>query len=167
MKKVVFLSLFMVFTVVTSCSNKDIDPTGDYPTEEPQPNPTDDDEEERGDYFEGDEVDFTKLSLTEYNFGTEGGSVAITTEGIGWWIEGAAARTGCEQEGDFSSLEFIRGERGDIIKIKSDWFIVTKETSQKLVIEVEPNTSSKTRYLGIGIQQGNLFLNINITQSAE
>ena len=171
MKKVVFLSLLMAFIVVTSCSNKDIDSTEDYQTEEPQPN------EEECDYHTiGGDNTFGEIlfSLTEYNFGAEGGSVVITTEETFWWIEGVG--NGIKPV-DFTTIEFIReiepgvgGElfpNGEIIKVKSDWFVITKKTSQKLVIEVEPNTLDRARRFIIGIQQSNLFLSIIITQSAE
>ena len=108
-------------------------------------------------------------SLRSYNFGAEGGSVTITTRGTFWWISEWDFRT----YGSTTFVEFTRGRLPsgirieEVVKVKSDWFEVTKETARKLRIEVQSNETGEQRLFRILLDQGNVGVFVTITQAAK
>ena len=146
--KIVYLCVFATAIIINSCSNIGWNDETEYPP------------------FSELEVG---LSLTEYHFGTEGGSVVVTTKGIHWDLHAAVAKfSDSEWFINPCYFEYIYNEEWYFFKIKlSEWFVATREAPRKLVIEVEPNTLSRERELRIIISQGNWSCGITITQSAE
>ena len=102
-----------------------------------------------------------RASLTEYNFGAEGGSVIITVEDSFWWIGGVNSDPFSEK------FEITRDSSWRILKIEADWFTISKESQHTLIVEVLPNVSETERWIHFGLEAGNCYLGIRITQSAE
>lgn len=136
MKKKLLMILFGMFSVLfVSCSSDEIK---DHPL-----GPS------------GDEI---KLSKKEASFTAEANTITITTEYKNWWVNGFA-------------VDKVRVEKGTVNLLaenfifKNDAFEVEKKNGNTLIITMNKNTSGKDRLLNIGLQAGNYFDNINITQS--
>jgi hypothetical protein len=136
MKKKVLMILFGMFSVLfVACSSDDIK---NYPL-----GPS------------GDEI---KLSKKEASFTAESSTITITTEYKGWWVNGF-------------SLDKVRIDKGTVNLLaenfifKNDVFEVEKKNGNTLIITMSKNTTGTERILNIGLQSGNYFDNINITQS--
>ena len=172
MKKMTYTLLFMLL-VLSSCGSE---------------------AEWRGDY-----TDFN-LSLTEYTFGVEGGSVTVAVEGfenrrsrwdLRWpWITnqyGENARELFPREMFPNDEEWeyhIRKWAGFIetfyivcpydpirqipIRLKTDWIEMVRDFEyDKIVFEVQPNTTGKERRLTTHVVYLGRSRAIEITQSAE
>lgn len=106
----------------------------------------------------GRSEDNIKLSQKIANFSSESNSVTITTEYKGWWVNGF-------------SLDKVRIDKGTVNLLaenfifKNDVFEVEKKNGNTLIISMSKNTTGTGRILNIGLQSGNYFDNINITQS--
>jgi hypothetical protein len=102
--------------------------------------------------------DDIKLSKKEASFTAEANTVTITTEYKGWWVNGFALDKVRIDKGtvNLSSENFI---------FKNDVFEVEKKNGNTLIITMSKNTTGADRILNIGLQSGNYFDNINITQS--
>ncbi|MEN2490096.1 hypothetical protein AAYQ05_19995 [Flavobacterium sp. B11] len=136
MKKKLLMILFGIFSVLfVSCSSDEIK---DYPL-----GPS------------GDEI---KLSKKEASFTAEANTVTITAEYKGWWVNSFALDKVRIDKGtvNLSSENFI---------FKNDVFEVEKKNGNTLIITMSKNTTGAERVLNIGLQSGNYFDNINITQS--
>ena len=136
MKKKLLMILFGMFSVLfAACSGDDIK---NYPL-----GPS------------GDEI---KLSKKEASFTAESSTITITTEYKGWWVNGF-------------SLDKVRIDKGTVNLLaenfifKNDVFEVEKKNGNTLIITMSKNTTGTERILNIGLQSGNYFDNINITQS--
>lgn len=136
MKKKILMILFGMFSVLfVSCSSDDIK---DYPL-----GPS------------GDEI---KLSKKEASFTSEANTITITAEYKTWWVNGFA-------------IDKVRIDKGNVDLLaenfifKNDDFEVEKKNGNTLIIKMNKNTTNKDRLLTIGLQAGNYFESINITQS--
>lgn len=109
----------------------------------------------------GDWDDNIKLSQKEAKLEAAGGSVQIYTEGTWWWIDVIDLNGVYEYNfnGQDSSLPDF--------KYETEAYKVVKSESSKLLISMERNNSGVTRTLTIGLQAGNYFDSIRITQAAE
>ncbi|WDF63074.1 hypothetical protein [Flavobacterium sp. KACC 22763] len=102
--------------------------------------------------------DNIKLSKKEASFTAETNTVTIITEYKGWWVNGFA-------------LDKVRIDKGtvnlsaDNFIFKNDVFEVERKNGNTLIITMSKNTTGTERILNIGLQSGNYFDNINITQS--
>lgn len=136
MKKKLLMILFAMFSVLfVSCSSDELK---DHPA-----GPS------------GDEI---KLSKKEASFTAEANTITITTEYKKWWVNGF-------------SLDKVRIDKGTVNLLaenfifKNDVFEVEKKNGNTLIISMSKNTTGAERILNIGLQSGNYFDNINITQS--
>lgn len=106
----------------------------------------------------GRSEDDIKLSKKEASFTAEANTVTITTEYKGWWVNGFA-------------LDKVRIDKGNVnlssenFIFKNDVFEVEKKNGNTLIITMSKNTTGTERILNIGLQSGNYFENINVTQS--
>ncbi|WP_281634023.1 hypothetical protein [Flavobacterium luteolum] len=136
MKKKLLVLLFGMFSVLfVSCSNDEVK---DLPT--------------------GASGDVIKLSKKEASFTAEANKITITTEYKGWWVNGFALDKARIDKGtvNLSAENFI---------FKNDVFEVERKNGNILIVTMSKNTTGAERVLNIGLQSGNYFDNINITQS--
>jgi hypothetical protein len=125
------LYIFCVLFLLNSCEIKVIEPVGK----------------------QGDTI---KLSATKLSVGADGGMSTVTSEGKYWYIsdyipidEKTYNLWAEEENGNpFLVCESNPLDTFGIIKIKSAWFTVTKETPQKLVFSIAPNPTGKNPDIG-------------------
>lgn len=136
MKKKLLMLLFGMFSVLfVSCSR-----------------------EEHIDPTIGLSEDNIKLSKKEASFTAESSTITITTEYKGWWVNGFA-------------LDKVRIDKGSVnlsaenFIFKNDVFEVERKNGNTLIVTMSKNTTGTERILNIGLQSGNYFDSINITQS--
>lgn len=136
MKKKLLMILFGMFSVLfASCSSDEVK---DLPT--------------------GPSGDVIKLSKKEASFTAETNTITITTEYKTWWVNGFA-------------LGKVRIDKGNVNLLaenfifKNDVFEIERKNGNTLIITMSKNTTGTERSLNIGLQSGNYFDNINITQS--
>lgn len=102
--------------------------------------------------------DIIKLSQKNVNLSSEESSIMITTEGEWWWIT----------EIIFNSEKIILD---DSINTSKDFYIehtefsIERKNKTTLLVSMSENTSNQERILHIGLEAGNYFDGINITQS--
>jgi hypothetical protein len=125
------------------------------------------------------------LSVKEHTFSADGGSLVVTTEGSQWIIIRCkvdsidCSSIGCNYEDciaynpyegfTFTCDSFGPGAWDDceISKIEYSWFTITKETLQKIVINVSPNDTGKQRKIRIRMQDRNFGTTLEVDQLAE
>lgn len=130
--------------------------------------------------------DIIKFSTTELELNAEGTTTEITSKGNWWWIldhvtineksywmgKGSPDSTIVRAEGgriDNPSPNVIYDEGADmeIKKIIGEWFTVTKESTNKLIISVTPNESGAIRSFNLPIEAGDYFTSIKVTQNPQ
>lgn len=57
-----------------------------------------------------------------------------------------------------------KGVDWEIQKIESSWFIITENSLKSLVIKVEHNDTGQDRFFRTGLQSGNYFDGIGVSQ---
>lgn len=136
MKKKLLMILFGMFSVLfVACSSDEVK---DLPT--------------------GPSGDVIKLSKKEASFTAEANTITITAEYKGWWVNGFA-------------LDKVRIDKGTVnlsaenFIFKNDVFEVERKNGNTLIVAMSKNTTGTERILTIGLQSGNYFDSINVTQS--
>ncbi len=106
----------------------------------------------------GDWDDIIKLSTKEVEFNSTADSVIITTEGSWWWI------TDISVDGkyyyDFTGIDL----QANSYSIKQDCFNVEKRDNKTLFIKLDGNPLIVNRIITIGLEAGDYFDRITITQ---
>ena len=108
---------------------------------------------------DGDWDDNIGLSQKEVQFNASENSIVITTKGEGWWINDVSLNG----KTDFEQIE---NSNGDFLMDEKE-FLIERRNSKELYIQMSPNTTGSERELLIGLQNGNYFDGVTITQSAE
>lgn len=108
---------------------------------------------------DGDWDDNIELSQKEVQFTASENSILITTKKEGWWISGVYLNG----NSNFEQTETADGR----FLIIEDEFVVERTNSKELYIEMAENTTDSERILIIGLQNGNYFDGVRITQSAK
>jgi len=108
---------------------------------------------------EGDWDDNIELTQKEFQFSSSENSVVIKTNKEGWWINNVSLN------GEMDYEETENSDGGFLIN--EDDFIVEKISSKEIYVEMKSNSTNSKRILKIGIQNGNYFDGISITQSAK
>ena len=103
--------------------------------------------------------DNIKLSTKEVNFIAESDSVIITTEGTSWWIYGIGLND--DWSYDISGIDTTQ----DNFLIEESEFTIERRNTNEIRISMTENQSDTERTLTIGLQAGNYFDRIRITQS--
>jgi len=103
----------------------------------------------------GDEIE---LSQKETTFTAEQNTITITTKRKGWWVSEFMMDKVSIPKGD---VNFI----AENFLFKNDDFQLEKKNGNTLIITMNKNTTNKERLLRIGLQAGNYFSSINITQA--
>lgn len=115
----------------------------------------------KDDREDGDWDDHIKLSEKEVQFDSLENSVTINTEGSGWWISGIFFKEG--ETFDFSTVDTTSKS----FTITESDFIVERLNEKELFIKLFENTTGSERIFTVGLQAGNYFDGITITQSAD
>ena len=108
---------------------------------------------------EGDWDDNIELTQKEFQFTSSENSVIIKTKKEGWWINNVSL----DGEMDYEETENSDGE----FLIVADEFIVEKISSKEIYVKMKSNPTNSDRILKIGLQNGNYFDGVSITQSAK
>lgn len=102
--------------------------------------------------------DNIKLSQKTATVTSESNSITITTQGDSWWLNGIA-------------MNKIQVDLGNLDKLSKNFvftnseFKVERKDGKTVIITMNKNTTNAERLLSIGLQDGDYFDNINITQS--
>ena len=88
-------------------------------------------------------------------------SLTITTEGDWWWVIDVTVN----DEG-FYNFDSVDTEL-DNYSIKQDCFVVERRNKNTLFIKVEENPLSIQRIITVGLEAGNYFDRVTITQAAK
>ena len=127
--------------------------------------------------------DIIKFSTTELNLNSAETTEIVTSKGDWWWILNDITIDNKTYNTYPSSPDTatVRVERGrifnpspnaiydegadqEIKKIIGEWFTVTKESTNKLVIHATKNDSGKERFFYFPVEAGNYFTGIKVTQ---
>ena len=107
--------------------------------------------------------DIIKLSTKNVEFGVKADSVVITTEGDWWWINMIELNDSiyCYYNNENIDLE------SDSYTIIEDDFTVERRDKNTLFIKMEENLTGEERVLIIGLEAGDYFDHVIITQAAQ
>jgi hypothetical protein len=109
---------------------------------------------------DGDWDDNIKLSLKSAEFNAEGDSVLITTKGDWWWVDFISVND--RKFYDFSNINL----ESENYTIKQDCFIVERRKKNTLVIKLDANPLNTNRIVVVGLEAGDYFDNVKITQKS-
>ncbi|SDF59863.1 hypothetical protein [Cellulophaga baltica] len=107
---------------------------------------------------DGDWDDNIKLSQKEVQFSSAQNNVEISTEGTGWWIDEVS------MDGELFDLNGIDTTKENFT-IEETEFSIERKNSTEIFISMQQNPTESSRVLIIGLQAGNYFDGIKITQS--
>ncbi len=107
---------------------------------------------------DGDWDDNIKLSVRAVEFSALSDSVTITTGGSSWWINDVSVNN--DWFYDFKGISF----EADRYVIKQDCFIVEHRDKNTLFIKVEANPLNVQRVITVGLEAGDYFDRVRITQ---
>jgi hypothetical protein len=105
--------------------------------------------------------DNIKLSQKELQFDSLENSAIIKTGGDSWWISGIFFKDG--QTFDLSNVDTTANN----FKITESEFILERKNGKEIAIKLFENTTGSQRILTVGLQAGNYFDGITITQSTD
>jgi hypothetical protein len=100
------------------------------------------------------------LSAREFTFNGSGDSAIISTEGTSWWISDIAVDTTYYYA--FTDINML----ADKYSIKKDCFFVEHRDRKTLFVKVNANPFNVKRIITIGIEAGDYFDRITITQKS-
>jgi len=103
--------------------------------------------------------DNIKLSQKEAQFSADNESIVITTEGKSWWVNGISLN------GISINISGIDTSAKNFVIDETEFRIERKNTTE-IHIEMKKNQTSSERVLIIGLEAGDYFDGIKITQLA-
>ena len=109
---------------------------------------------------DGDWDDNIKLSIKADEFTADGDSVIITTKGGWWWISDIIVN-------DNYFYGFGINPDSDNYRIKQDCFIVERRDIHTLFIRLDENPLNISRIVIVGLEAGDYFDRVTITQKAK
>jgi hypothetical protein len=107
---------------------------------------------------EGKWNDIIKLSTKQATFQANGDSIEILTKGDWWWITDVSVNNNW-----FYNFQNINRE-DDSYKIIQDCFDVERRNKKSLFIKVDTNKSNTQRIITVGLEAGDYFDRVTITQ---
>ncbi|HBL75690.1 MAG: hypothetical protein A2W90_08170 [Bacteroidetes bacterium GWF2_42_66] len=107
---------------------------------------------------DGDWDDNIGLSTKAVEFSALSDSVTIRTGGSGWWISDISVNSNYFYNFNGINLE------SDSYLIKQDCFVVERRDKNTLFIKVAENTLNVQRIITVGLQAGDYFDRVTITQ---
>jgi len=108
---------------------------------------------------EGDWDDNIKLSTKAVVFSALSDSVKITTVGSWWWISDVSVNSDW-----FYGFNSDVNLEADSYIIKKDCFVVERRDKHTLFIKVEENPLNIQRIITVGLEAGDYFDRVTITQ---
>lgn len=102
--------------------------------------------------------DNIKLSQKTASFSSNSNSITVTTETTGWWLDGITFN---KANVDLKSIEKTAQ---NFVLVQPDFKVERKE-GNKIIVTMNQNTTNAARLLSIGLQNGDYFDGITITQS--
>ncbi len=105
--------------------------------------------------------DIIKLSTKDAKFQANADSTIITTKGDWWWITDISV-----DNEYFYNFEDINFESNNY-SIKQNCFVVERRDKNTLFIKIDSNTLPSQRIITIGLEAGDYFDRIVITQAAQ
>lgn len=102
--------------------------------------------------------DNIKLSQKTASFSSNSNSITVITETTGWWLEGITFN---KANVDLKSIERTAQ---NFVVVQPD-FKVERKDGNKIIITLNQNTTNADRLLSIGLQNGDYFDGVTITQS--
>ena len=106
----------------------------------------------------GDWDDNIKLSTKAVEFSSLSDSVTIKTGGSGWWVSDVSVNSDW-----FYGFKDINLE-ADSYTIQQDCFVVERRDKNTLFIKVDENPLKIQRIITVGLQAGDYFDRVTITQ---
>jgi len=106
---------------------------------------------------DGDWNDIIKLSQKEVLFSSEQNRIQLLTKGDSWWINEISL------DGELVNLEDIDTTRQSFI-IEGTDFSVERKNAKEIHISLKENKTGIKRIVLIGLQAGNYFEVISVTQ---
>lgn len=100
------------------------------------------------------------LSVKAVTFNASGDSVVIKTEGTSWWISSIAVDTTYYY--GFTDVNM----QADKYSIKKDCFFVERRNAKTLFVRVDANPLQVKRTINIGLEAGDYYDRLTITQKA-
>ena len=110
---------------------------------------------------DGDWDDNIEISQKEFQFDSLENTANITTEGDSWWISRVFFRDG--KNFDLNDIDTA----SDNFSINESEFILERKNGKEISITLFENNTGVERTFTVGLQDGNYFDGITITQSAE
>ena len=102
--------------------------------------------------------DNIKLSQKKVSFNSNINSIVVTTESTGWWLGGITY--------DKKNIDLTNIKRLDQnFTVTEADFQVERKDGNKIIITMNQNTTKSDRLLTIGLQYGDYFDGVEITQS--
>lgn len=109
---------------------------------------------------EGDWDDNIHLSTKTVEFNATNDSVTIKTEGSWWWVSDISVDS--NSYFGFSGIDL----QADNYKIKQDCFVVERRDKNTLFIKVEANPNNVKRIISVGLEAGDYFDRVTVTQKS-
>jgi hypothetical protein len=109
---------------------------------------------------DGDWDDIIKLSSKSFEFNSKGDSVIVKTGGSWWWVTDISV--GNSWYYGFSDINL----ESDNYIIRHDCLVVEKRDKNTLFIRATANTDSLDRVITVGLEAGDYFDRIVVTQKA-
>lgn len=105
--------------------------------------------------------DNIKLSIQKAKLKATADEITITTQGSWWWITDITI-----DELTFSDFAPV-DTSSERFTIEQDCLTLTRKNANTLLIQLNANPSSKERIITIGLEAGNYFDRITLTQEGE
>jgi hypothetical protein len=111
-------------------------------------------------HLDGKWDDNIKLSARKVEFRAEGDSVTIKTKGTWWWV------TGVSVDGE-EFHNFVINPSSLKYTISGTCYIVGRRDAQTLFIKADPNPRDSVRIISVGLEAGDYFDRVTVTQKAK
>jgi len=127
--------------------------------------------------------DIIKFNTKKAEFGKDGGSQTITSQGDWWWILDYISvgkeyiplvnnpeikiEKGKMKGWDNPNVIYDEGADEEIKKIEGPWYTITKDSYKSLIIETKKNETGLDRSFMLHIEAGNYFDYITVSQAAK
>jgi len=102
--------------------------------------------------------DIIKLSIKDVEFNALGDSIIITTKGDLWWITNISVDDTTYY--DFPGIDVL----SDQYRIAQDCFVVERRNKNTLFISLNANQFNTVRIMKVGLEAGDYFDRVKITQ---
>ncbi|RLD46387.1 MAG: hypothetical protein DRI86_03280 [Bacteroidetes bacterium] len=104
--------------------------------------------------------DIIELSIKDVEFGVKADSVLISTKGDWWWV--------CEItfNDSINAIDSTINLEANSYSIIGDNYVIERRNKNSLFVKLDENKTGKERVLLIGLEAGDYFDHVKITQLA-